>query len=126
MNIVRNVSHAWQIVLCIKPKLIEIFPCFSSEISQLKMVDDQPDASGKYGMNGRGPHGAAKYWPSIFKVIEMVSKFLIFHFSEKNSIGRENRGTGETIGSHRKISCFTFIGFTIGFIIYGCVCITLQ
>lgn len=37
------------------------------------MADDQADASGKYGMNGRGPQGAAKYWPTIFKAIELVS-----------------------------------------------------
>lgn len=35
--------------------------------------DEQTDASGKYGMNGRGPQGAAKYWPTIFKAIELVS-----------------------------------------------------
>lgn len=39
------------------------------------MADDQADASGKYGMNGRGPQGAAKYWPAIFKAIELVSNF---------------------------------------------------
>ncbi|KAJ6635962.1 hypothetical protein Bhyg_14548 [Pseudolycoriella hygida] len=34
--------------------------------------DDQADASGKYGMNGGGPQGAAKYWPAIFKGIELL------------------------------------------------------
>lgn len=38
------------------------------------MADDQADASGKYGMNGRGPQGAARFWPSIFKAIELVSE----------------------------------------------------
>ncbi|XP_037050286.1 uncharacterized protein LOC119084418 isoform X4 [Bradysia coprophila] len=42
------------------------------EISQLKMSDDQADASGKYGMDGRRPQGAAKYWPAIFKSIELL------------------------------------------------------
>lgn len=45
------------------------------EISQLKMADDQADASAKYAMNGRGPQGAAKYWPTILKAIELVSDF---------------------------------------------------
>ncbi|XP_037050282.1 uncharacterized protein LOC119084418 isoform X2 [Bradysia coprophila] len=42
------------------------------KISQLKMSDDQADASGKYGMDGRRPQGAAKYWPAIFKSIELL------------------------------------------------------
>lgn len=44
------------------------------------MADDQADASGKYGMNGRGPQGAAKYWPTIFKAIELVNNFKIYEF----------------------------------------------
>lgn len=45
------------------------------------MADDQADASGKYGMDGREPRGAAKYWPTIVKSIELVSrKFLFFPF----------------------------------------------
>lgn len=39
------------------------------------MADDQADASGKYGMNGRGPQGSAKYWPTAFKAVELVSIF---------------------------------------------------
>lgn len=50
-----------------------------SEISHLKMAgEEQTDASGKYGMsgNGNGPQGAAKYWPTIFKIVELVSGFI--------------------------------------------------
>lgn len=52
-----------------------------SEISHLKMAgDEQTDASGKYGMNGRAPQGAARYWPTIFKVVELVSYFDLVSF----------------------------------------------
>lgn len=44
------------------------------EISHLTMAgEEQTDSSGKYAMGGGQTQGSARFWPTILKVIELVS-----------------------------------------------------